>query len=545
MTDSILIVLFITAALAVTAWAIHYKRDRRILFTVMGVSLLFLGFWKSGCTCSPGSIQNVAMAFIDKNYKLSMVVFAIFIIPLIASFFWGRVFCSGVCPLGIIQDILNVVRINLPRWLRRVLGMVPVIYLAYILISLVSGTGFVLCKYDPYVHLFRFNITPGFYWFTVISIVITIVIYRPFCSFFCPYGLLLGWIGKFSRTSIEPTQMKCVTCNLCADACPVDAIEYGDKKLEEEKKFKVGKVGIIIILAIPLWIFLFGSAGRLIAHKSATVNVSIEKVETKITSLKEVIAKKEASGKSAEKLKIKVTENEKELTGFLNDRETIENKSFIVGAILGLYWGFMLLVLYEHRKKKGIHVDMAKCVTCGRCNNYCPGESKQEHKGITNFLVGHMKHRTEAHPHIKMAIVVTCAISLIVFLASTVVLQKGMKSADIITENSKNYATLYKDVSGKKATPELKAVYEKEQAEYVERLVESTSSRRNSAFVLVVSLLVFTGSLKYLVGKKEYSLVLKDLKKYRNKIHALNELLIFIGVLVLGFLVYILVQLLL
>lgn len=583
MSDSLFILLYLVISLTATAWAIHFKRDRKYLFIIMGVSLLVLGFIKSGCTCSPGSIQNVVVSLHD-NYKypkevkalelsindakdlgntksvkklqdelrvlkqekkpvpLSLAILGIFFLPIIASFFWGRVFCSGVCPLGVVQDLLSVMRLNLPRWLRGIISMIPVVYLAYVVVAIISGAGFVLCKYDPYVHLLRFNVTPGFFWFTFVSVLITMIIYRPFCSFFCPYGLLLGWVGKFSRNSIEPTPAKCATCNLCADACPVDAIEYGDRK-REEKSFSIGKIGIVLICLIPLWIFLFGYSAKAVSPNIASVNSEIEKTEKKIASLEEVIAKKKKAGKGAGKLQERVESTQADLAKLLSIRHRISIRSFYVGAGLGLYWGLLLLFLYERKIRTGIHVNMAKCVTCGRCNNYCPSESKADHAGITNVLLGHLKHRKEPHPKIKMTVVIVAALSCTVLLGTTVTQYSSLKEQKKLEQSKEGYLKMYSAVAKKKsATPELKAEYAKEHATYGEKIQQIEAKRKISMILLVLSLFLFTGSLKYLIGKKEYAQVLKELKQYRSKIHALNELFIFGGVVILGLILFILVQ---
>lgn len=584
MSDAVFILLYLAIALVVTAWAIHVKRDRKILFVIMGVSLLFLGIVKQGCTCSPGSIQNVVSALHQKHlhskelkalerdieqaqalgntektqelldekrtlnqqkdsYMLPFAILGIFFLPVIASFFWGRVFCSGVCPLGIVQDILSVIRLNIPRWLRAILSVIPVIYLAYVIVAIVSGAGFVLCKYDPYVHLLRFNITPGFFWFTAISVVMTMVIYRPFCSFFCPYGLILGWVGKFSRNSIEPTPAKCVTCNLCADACPVDAIEYGDRK-REEKSFRLGKIGILLLLLLPLWFFLFGASARAVSGRIAAVNSSIEQAEKKVSSLRETVSQRERSGKSVKKLREKLRKNEAVLSTHRASLSRVQVRSFYIGGSLGLYWGLLLLFLYERKIRQGIHVNMAKCVTCGRCNNYCPTESKADHAGITNFLVGHIKHRKEPHPKLKMAIVVLMALSLTTLLGSSVTLYQSMQQQQDFEARKQSYLKKYNAVYKKKsATPELKEEYAKEHAVLGEELQRFEGERSVSMVLLVVSLFLFAGTLKYFIGKKEYSEVVKELRKYRSKIHALNELLVFGGVVILGLLLFILVSL--
>jgi polyferredoxin len=55
----------------------------------------------------------------------------------------------------------------------------------------------------------------------------SLLIYRPWCHFFCPFGLA-GWIvEKVSLFKIKVNYETCIACEACAKACPstvMDAI---------------------------------------------------------------------------------------------------------------------------------------------------------------------------------------------------------------------------------------------------------------------------------------------------------------------------------
>ena len=61
-----------------------------------------------------------------------------------------------------------------------------------------TGAGYVICRFDPFVPLFRLTgdwtmlMTGG------IFLLIGVFVSRPYCRFFCPYGILLGWLSRFS-----------------------------------------------------------------------------------------------------------------------------------------------------------------------------------------------------------------------------------------------------------------------------------------------------------------------------------------------------------
>ena len=113
-------VLFIV--LSFTTWLILKKRSRRGVLYVSIFTLIYFGFYRNGCICSIGAIQNVALALADPTYAISISALAFFILPLLFALFVGRVFCGGACPLGAIQDLIIIKPIELPVGVRKALG---------------------------------------------------------------------------------------------------------------------------------------------------------------------------------------------------------------------------------------------------------------------------------------------------------------------------------------------------------------------------------------------------------------------------------------
>ena len=123
-------------------------RSRTALFLLMLFSLGYFGFWRQGCVCPIGAIQNVVLVFSDPGYRIPLVVIAFFTLPLLFTLFFGRVFCGAVCPLGAIQDLVVLHPIRIPGWLSRPLGMIPYAYLGAAVLSVATGAGFLICRFD-------------------------------------------------------------------------------------------------------------------------------------------------------------------------------------------------------------------------------------------------------------------------------------------------------------------------------------------------------------------------------------------------------------
>ena len=84
--------------------------------------MAYFGFYREGCVCPIGSIQNVAVALTDPQYSIPMVVTATFFLPLVMAVFFGRAFCGGVCALGAMQELVLVKPVQVPPRLDRALG---------------------------------------------------------------------------------------------------------------------------------------------------------------------------------------------------------------------------------------------------------------------------------------------------------------------------------------------------------------------------------------------------------------------------------------
>lgn len=193
-------------------------------------------------SCPMGALQN---ALNEQNLKVPFGVLGFLF--LFGSLF-GRFVCGFLCPFGLVQDLLHRIPL-LKKYKRKRLpfhqvlkyGKYPVLLGLVILGSSVLFTGYVkmpaFCKYlcpsgtlmgalplmgtNPQLR----SLAGGtFGWklgVLVVLLIVSVMVYRPFCQYLCPLGAIYGWFNRFSLVQIQWTKEACISCGACQNACPL------------------------------------------------------------------------------------------------------------------------------------------------------------------------------------------------------------------------------------------------------------------------------------------------------------------------------------
>lgn len=159
----------------------------------------------------------------------------------------GRYVCGWICPFGLVQDLLNKIPVikkmrALPgeKWLRRLRWVVlaGLVCLAPLFLLDPIGQGQpAFCKWLcpsgalmagwPLALLnqaVRQALGWLFAWKSGLLIALlglAIFLYRPFCRYLCPLGLIYGFFNRYALLRHVHAPEECRACDACQAACPL------------------------------------------------------------------------------------------------------------------------------------------------------------------------------------------------------------------------------------------------------------------------------------------------------------------------------------
>jgi len=362
-------VLFI--ALGLASYLVLKKRNRRAIFALMIFSILYFGFWRRGCVCAVGSLQNIVLSIFDAEYVVPTTVAAFFLLPLVFTLFFGRTFCAAVCPLGAVQDLVNRRPVKVPEWAENGLRLLAYAYLAAAVLFAATGSAFIICRYDPFISIFRLSGSLNILILGGCILLIGVFVGRPYCRFLCPYGVILRHLSRLSKWHATITPDECIQCRLCEDACPFGAIKRPTMKWPEKEYHVAKKRLALLLLVLPVLIFLGGWAGSGIKAVTARAHDTVRLAER--ISLEEA---GEVEGTTDASSAFRATG--KEISALYEEASNIRTRfglgGWFFGGFIGLVIGLKLIGLSVWRQRKEYETDKASCLACGRCFEYCPRE---------------------------------------------------------------------------------------------------------------------------------------------------------------------------
>ncbi|MCX6831733.1 MAG: 4Fe-4S binding protein [candidate division Zixibacteria bacterium] len=233
-----------------------YRLTVQIAFALLCVWIgvqfhYFVGFLDSGGTTTFVSRPPGVEGFLPISSLMSLYYFfqtgeihaahpaglIILAAILIMSLAFGKVFCSWLCPIGFVSEVLGDLgdkifkrRLRLPKaldWPLRFVKYLLLGFFIYIIFFVMTELALQTFLDSPYnltadikMYYFFAEITPFALTVIVGLILLSIPIRGFWCRYLCPYGALLGILSLLSPQKIKRNPATCIDCGKCAKVCP-------------------------------------------------------------------------------------------------------------------------------------------------------------------------------------------------------------------------------------------------------------------------------------------------------------------------------------
>ena len=248
------------------------RKTRVILAAILfvGITLLFLDF--------TGTLHGW-LGWMTKIQFLPAVLamnFGIVAALILLTLLFGRVYCSVICPMGVMQDTISWFHKKLQKkarfrfsyspakkWLR--IGVLVLFVLALALGA--NAIALLIAPYSAYGRIAANLFAPIYQWgnnllayfaeradsyafysvdvwiratstFVIAAVTLIVVGFlawkhgRTWCNTICPVGTVLGFFSRFSLFAPVINTEKCRNCGLCSKQCKASCIDMKEHKID-------------------------------------------------------------------------------------------------------------------------------------------------------------------------------------------------------------------------------------------------------------------------------------------------------------------------
>ncbi|MBR5812235.1 MAG: 4Fe-4S dicluster domain-containing protein [Alistipes sp.] len=246
----------------------------RIIVAMVCLALALVAFadWGNGTPAIDG-VHRIASAIARWQFIPALLSISITTVTLIllVTLFFGRIYCSTICPLGVAQDGVNALRNSRSKAaatrfaFRKADNILRYTILAITAIGIAIGAGALVALLDPYSIFGRIiydglrpvvqainnslaltvgdtfgRETISISWLSSLIALTTMLAIgavawlwgRRYCNSFCPVGTLLGEVSRVALMKVKIDTSKCNSCGLCAHKCKSECIDPATRTID-------------------------------------------------------------------------------------------------------------------------------------------------------------------------------------------------------------------------------------------------------------------------------------------------------------------------
>ncbi len=212
---------------------------------LVGITLLFVGYGRQWWG------WMAKLQFLPACLALNLpAIIGIVLLTLV----FGRIYCSVICPMGVLQDVvIRIGRICSRKGGKRAGGFTPerrIVRYGVLILAIASAVVCsqlllsLLAPYSAYGRIVRSiaglaegqSLTPALLvtaGVTLVVIVACAAIWgRGYCNTVCPVGTTLSLVSRFSLFRVRIDADRCVSCRRCEKGCKAHCIDIDNKTID-------------------------------------------------------------------------------------------------------------------------------------------------------------------------------------------------------------------------------------------------------------------------------------------------------------------------
>ena len=262
----------------------HILKKIRVILSLLffiAVTLLFLDIKNFFVEESSSAILYLQfLPSLTKFLYIAGLSTAGFVVVLVLTLLFGRVYCSSICPLGTLQDIISYFakrkRKNKKKKkfvFTKAKELLRYSILGIVALALILGSSIGVLLLDPFSNYGRvvssffrpvvmfandalvtilemfdnYSVFPvGFKGIDLLAILFPFVLLiavawlsykrgRLYCNTICPVGTFLGFISKYSFYKIKISEESCSGCGVCERVCKSECIDSPNKFVDNSR----------------------------------------------------------------------------------------------------------------------------------------------------------------------------------------------------------------------------------------------------------------------------------------------------------------------
>lgn len=229
------------------------KKNKSVLrrIRIALASLVFTAFVL--LFANPGGMMDEMLGFFASLEFWPAVLAAnvgILVLIVATTMVLGRAYCSVMCPLGILQDIIYRIKTSGKikkkfsnhwtkphNWLRYSI-------LAAFIVAVALGAGSIAYLIEPYSIFGRMMsslLHPGWVIGAISLATVCVIVFmvckygRLWCNTVCPVGAILSLLSRKTLFKPHIDSGKCVSCGLCSKACRASCIDSDNHSVDSSR----------------------------------------------------------------------------------------------------------------------------------------------------------------------------------------------------------------------------------------------------------------------------------------------------------------------